>query len=148
MKPVKNRYVVIEWVGSMWKPCTKKRDNFREHIAEFEELVDVAWLHEPPKYYKSIHVCWLDDIANWDPPFDAPRETITCPPGLDKVLSKHTRAAAFDLTAFGAAEMPNLSPSDQREVRHFKRYLIARQRYGDAVLLKRKFWRKYLGLED
>ncbi len=117
MKPVKNTWVVIQWVDGKWKQVTKKCSNFREHMEEFEDLRDTAHLHDIPHHYKSIHVCWLDDIMNWDPPYE-------------------TQQALLQLT-----------PNDAREVRKFQKYLAARQKYGEAVLLKRPFWRKYLGLE-
>lgn len=119
MRAAKNKYVVIQWIDGRWKPITKKRENFREHLEEFNDLNDTAHLHEPPHYYKSIHVCWLDDLKYWEGPHD------------EAPLQLNTQ----------------LDPKDAREVRKFQKYLAARQKYGEAVLLKRKFWRKYLGLE-
>lgn len=124
MRPVKNKWLVIQWVNGRWKPVTKPCHNFEEHRLEFEELRDTAFLHEPPRHYLSIHKCWLDDIANWDGPNGEE-------PGL------------FNLDS----EIAKLNPHDRREFRKFQRYLSARNKYGDEVLLKRPFWRKYLGLD-
>lgn len=119
-------WLVIRWDGKKWKRHTKVESSFVEHMEDFNALRDTAHMHEPPinpLIYKSIHTCWLSDIKDWENPFDE---------------HKHLHSP----------EEIALTPNDARELRHFKKYLVARQRYGDAVLLKRKFWRKYLGVDD
>lgn len=37
-----------------------------------------------------------------------------------------------------------LNPHDRAELRKFRKYVTMRAKYGDATLMKRKFWRKYL----
>ena len=37
-----------------------------------------------------------------------------------------------------------LNPHDRAELRKFRKYVTMRAKYGDATLMKRMFWRKYL----
>jgi len=110
MSGVKYEWVVIEWHGPAgWEVVSKKTGDFKEHMAQVAERRK----NSPPGHVKSIHVCWLDDVRNWDGPEDV-------------VLSLH----------------------DRLEVKHFKKFLELKEKYGMEVLEKRPYWRKYLGLED
>jgi len=60
---------------------------------------------------------------------------------IDTALAKESILPAINCPVIALA---NLSKNDRREYRLFLRYLKLRDKYGDAVLLTRPFWRKYL----
>jgi hypothetical protein len=135
-------WLVIMWNGKRWVKHSPMNSNFREHLEDFNALVDTAHMHEPPidaRIYKSIHECWLDDISNWDNPLIEGEIT------LDQVMQE----LESDRTKPDFAEqITGLCFKDRLHVSHFAKYLRVRQKYGDEVLLKRKFWRRYLGVDD
>lgn len=155
-------WLVIMWTGQKWKRRTKINKNFMSHVEEFNALRTAAPLLDPPVnplYYKSIHTCWLTDIKDWESPEDEAanlaspeKESIDVPPSLTATVEKLALKTQVDILCFGAADMSEqyqaLNSHDKSELRKFIKYLRARQKYGDAVLLKRRFWRRYLGVDD
>jgi len=145
-KLARNEWCMVLWQGPAGWNMIKgtKSTNFNEHVEAFKQRAALS----PPGHVKSIHVCWLDDIANWD----SPEEDVKVEIDGNKVnvamkvrlgLQEGARPFSPD---FGV-EIDKLSDHDRREYRKFLKFLRARQKYGEAVLLKRKFWRRYLGIE-
>ena len=147
MKPIKNEWLIIKWAGKQWIKHTKPVKSFPLHKEEWERTLKLAKESgEDLRLYKSIHKSWLDDIANWESPFDPEVEA-----AMDKIVAEHSDTLKrladgppFDLDK----ELAKLNPHDRREVRNFQRFLRAKAKYGIKELAKRPVWRKYMNLKD
>lgn len=125
-KPVKSEWVIIRWDGQAWRKDPK---TVSRNIHHHQEAVRLAKLASPdPRLVVSIHTCWLPDIHTWESPYEGTPGMASAEQRLNDQIAK-------------------LSPHDRREYRKFLKFLTVRAKFGVEVLMKRPFWRKYLGLE-
>lgn len=100
-KPVKMEWCIIRWNGQRWFKHGKSSKSFNEHKEELRVTIEAAAIGAgiPAHHFKSIHTCWLDDIANWDAPEEFPgygtNETVVvkCEPMTEQTIQESLERA-------------------------------------------------------